>query len=157
MVKALERVFQKILNTEDTLSHLSKILVTQVFKKGDRCNPEIHRALAFLSSPGKVFNKHILEKIIEKTERCTSNTQYGFKSHRGTIDAIFIFRHVMQKTRESDFKLNFNFFHFKSAFDKIWRKAKWKMMTAIGINSKAVNIIENMYNKTICSDGYQTG
>ena len=66
MVKALERVFQKILNTEDTLSHLSKILVTQVFKKGDRCNPEIHRALAFLSSPGKVFNKHILEKIIEK-------------------------------------------------------------------------------------------
>ena len=34
------------------------------------------------------------------------------------------------------------------------------MVTAIGINNKVVNIIENMYNKTICSvvlDGNQTG
>ena len=34
------------------------------------------------------------------------------------------------------------------------------MMRAIGINNKIVNIIENMYNKTICSVvivGYQTG
>ena len=33
-------------------------------------------------------------------------------------------------------------------------------MRAIGINNKIVNIIENMYNKTICSVvivGYQTG
>ena len=68
----------------------------------------------------------------------------------------------MQKKidRERGVKLNFNFVDFKSAFDTSWKKALWKMVTAIGINNKVVNIIENMYNKTICSvvlDGNQTG
>ena len=40
MVKIMERIFQKILNTEDTPSHFPKFLVTQVFKKGDCCNLE---------------------------------------------------------------------------------------------------------------------
>ena len=40
---------------------------------------------------------------------------------------------------------------FKSAFDTIWRKALWKMMRAIGVSTKIVNIIEKMYNNTQCS------
>ena len=66
----------------------------------------------------------------------------------------------MQKARERGVKLHFNLVDFKSEFYTIWIKALRKMMRAIGISKKAVNIIENMYNKIVCSvviDGYQTG
>jgi len=65
----------------------------------------------------------------------------------------------MQKARERGVKLHFNFVDFKSAFDSIWREALWKMLRAIGVNNKIVNVIEHMYNKTLCSveiNGYRT-
>jgi len=37
---------------------------------------------------------------------------------------------------------------FKSAFDTVWREALWKMLRSIGISSKTVNIVENMYRNT---------
>ena len=33
----------------------------------------------------------------------------------------------------------------------VWRKALWKMLHAIGVNKKLVNIIKVMYKKTQCS------
>ena len=57
----------------------------------------------------------------------------------------------MQKSRERGMKLHYHFVDFKSAFDTIWRKALWKMMYSIGINSKIIKIIESMYNKSSCT------
>ena len=47
--------------------------------------------------------------------------------------------------------LHFNFVDFKDAFDTIWRKALWKMLKAIGVDPKIVNIIENLYSNTKCA------
>ena len=159
MVTMLEHIFQKILISEDTPLHFSKMLVTPVYKKGDSGNPENYRAIALLSIPGKVLNKILLEKIREKTEPFTSESQFGFRPKRGTVHAIFIARQIMEKAREKGIKLHCNFIDFKSAFDTIWRKALWKMLRAVGVNKKIVNIVENMYNKTVCAvavDGYTT-
>ena len=75
MVKILKRIFQKMLSTEDTPPHFSKMLVTPVFNKSDSWKTENYKAITFLSVPGYVFNKIILKKIIEKTERFTGNAQ----------------------------------------------------------------------------------
>ena len=48
-------------------------------------------------------------------------------------------------------ELHFHFIDFKSAFDTVWRKALWKMMRAIGVSSRIVNILEKMYDKTNCA------
>ncbi|KAI8489175.1 hypothetical protein Bbelb_331600 [Branchiostoma belcheri] len=39
----------------------------------------------------------------------------------------------------------------EAAFDTVWRKALWKMMRAIGVEGKIVNIIEEMYKNTQCA------
>ena len=55
--------------------------------------------------------------------------------------------------------LHFNFMDFKSAFDTVWRKALWRMMIAIGVDTKIVNIIEALYKDTECAiviDGHIT-
>ena len=159
MVKMLDHIFQMIITTEDTPSQFSKMLVTPVYKKGDIGKPENYRAIALLSIPGKVLNKILLNKIREKTEPFTSESLFGFRPKRGTVDAIFIARQIMEKAREKGIKLHFNFIDFKSAFDTIWREALWKMLRALEVNNNIVNIIENMYNKTTCAvvvNGYST-
>ena len=75
------------------------MLVTPIYKKGDKSLPENYRAITLLSIPGKVLNKILLNKIREKTGVFTSDRQYGFRPHRGTIDAM---RQLMQKSKKEE-------------------------------------------------------
>ena len=86
-----------------------------------------------------------------RIEEKTKESQYGFRPGPGTVDAIFIIRQVMQKARERKINLHFNFIDFKAAFDTVWGKAHWKILRSIGMGSKTVNIIEQLYDKTECA------
>ena len=83
-----------------------------------------------------------------KTEEAMKNSQFGFRQGRGAVDAIFIVRQIIEKAREHQVPLHFNFIDFKSAFDTVWRKAVWRMMIVIGVDTKIVNIIEALYKDT---------
>ena len=150
-VNVLHKLFNKVLSTNEVPSEWSKIMVTPIYKKGDTSNPENYRPISLLSIPGKVFNRILLEKIRERTETFTSNTQFGFRPNKGTIDAIFIVRQITEKAKERGVNLHFNFIDFKSAFDTVWREALWKMLLAIGVSTNIVNIVKTMYDKTTCS------
>ena len=77
-----------------------------------------------------------------------SDSQFGFRPGRGTTDAIFIIRKLIEKAKEHQIPLNFHFIDFKAAFDTIWREAHWKMLLKIGIPNKLVEIIKNLYDNT---------
>ena len=98
-----------------------------------------------------MLNKILLNKIREKTEVYTSDRQYGFRLNRGTVDAIFIVRQLIQKAKERGTKCHCHFLDFKSAFETIWRKASRKMMRSIGKNKKIVSFVEKIYDKTTCA------
>ena len=78
------------------------MLVTPIYKKGDKFLPENYRALPLISIPGKVLNKILLSKIRDKTEVFTSDRQYRFTPNRGTIDGIFIVRQLMQSPKKEE-------------------------------------------------------
>ena len=70
---------------------------------------------------------------------------------RGTVIAIFVARQIIEKAKEHQIPIHFNFIDFKAAFDTIWRKALWKMMLEIGIDPKIVRILETLYDNTECA------
>ena len=84
-------------------------------------------------------------------ESSMSDSQFGFKPGRGTTDAIFIIRQLIEKAKEHQIPLHFHFIDFKAAFETIWREALWKMLLKIGIPNKFVEIIKNIYDKMECS------
>ena len=67
------------------------------------------------------------------------------------MDAIFIVRQIMEKGKEHQVPLHFNFIDFKAAFDTIWRTALRKVLLAIGVDLKIVRIVEELYNNTECA------
>jgi len=64
------------------------------------------------------------------------------------VGAIYIVRQILEKSRKRNVPVHLHFIDFKAAFDTIWRKALWKMLRAIGIDPRFVNIIENLYKNT---------
>ena len=151
MIKVLHRIFCKVWSEESTPSDWSRLLLTPVHKKGDRLQAENHRAITLNSIPGKVFCRIILCRIQTQIEEFTGDSQFGFRPGRGTVDAIFVVRQIMEKARERGLRLHFNFIDFKAAFDTIWRKALWMMLNKIGIPNKIVSILKSMYQNTECA------
>lgn len=151
MVEMLKKIFNKIMEQVKTPTDFSKMIVTPVFKKGDKLLRENYRAIALLSIPGKVFLTILLKRMQENIDSRLRETQYGFRSGRGTVDAIFIVRQLIEKAKERNIPLSFHFIDFKAAFDTVWRKALWKMLRSIGVDQNIVAIIEDMYDRTECA------
>ena len=151
MIDMLHKIFNLILSSEKTPSDFSKMIVCPVYKKGDKLLMTNYRAIALLSIPGKIFLKILLERMKAKVDRKLKESQYGFRAGRGTVDAIFVVRQLMEKAKERNIPLHLNFIDFKSAFDTVWRNALWKMLLKIGVQPKYVNIIKYMYENTKCA------
>ena len=147
----LVKIVGKVWYEEKSPKDWSRMLISPIYKKGDKLDPSNYRAIALLSIPGKVFLKVLLNRMKSKIEEKIKESQYGFRHGRGTTDAIFIVRQLMEKARERKIDLHFNFVDFKSAFDTIWRKALWKMLRSIGVENKIVNIIQQLYEETECA------
>ena len=101
------------------------MIINPIHKKGDKSNPENYRAIALLSVLGKVFNKILLERVKDQTEETIKEIQLGFRPGRGTTDAIFVIRQLMEKAREHKIELHLNFINFKLTFDTICLNALW--------------------------------
>ena len=151
MIDMLHKIFNTVWKHKQTPKDWAKMLVTPIHKKGDKLNPGNYRAISLLSIPGKVFSRILLNRIHDRAENAISESQFGFRPGRGTVDAIFIVKQLIEKAREHNIKLHFNFVDFKAAFDTIWRKALWKMLLSIGVDQNIVSIIEKLYDDTECA------
>ena len=93
----------------------------------------------------------VLSRIQDTIDSHLAEEQCGFRSSRGTTDAVFVVRQIIEKATERKIPIHWNFVDFKAAFDTIWREALWKCMRSIGIDNKLVDLIENMYKQTKCA------
>ena len=137
MTKILHKIFNAIWVQEKTLKDWARMLVTPIHKKGDKLDPANHRAISFLSIPGKVFSRILLNRMKLKTEETTDESQFSFKPGRGTLDAIFIFaifvRQVIEKAQEH---------HVQGLVENYDRNRQ---------RPQIVLIIESLYNETECA------
>ena len=100
MVDMLHKIFCTAWSQEKTPHDFGKMIVSPIHKKGDKLPHENYRAIALLSIPGKIFLKILLNRMKDKVNAKLKETQYGFRAGRGTVDAIFIVRQIIEKARE---------------------------------------------------------
>ncbi|XP_030855774.1 uncharacterized protein LOC115929847 [Strongylocentrotus purpuratus] len=116
--QSMRQLLLKIINAAwsegETPEDGSKGLITPVFKKGDKLDPSNYRAITLLSIPGKVFCRMLLMRIEGTIENHLTEEQCGFRSLRGTTDAVFVVRQIIEKTRERRIPIHLNFVDFKA-------------------------------------------
>ena len=89
----------------------------------------------------------ILEMIIDRRlreETTIGDEQFGFMPGRGTTDAIFAVRQLMEKHREKQKELHMVFIDLEKAYDRVSRQEVWRCMREKGVPEKYVMIVQDM-------------
>lgn len=146
----MTRIFNRVLQDEQTPADWSNLLIIPIHKKEDKMMTSNYRAVTLTSIPCKVFCKIILQRMQIRIDEALKESQFGFRVGRGTVDAIFVMRQVMEKAKERKLTLHINFVDFKAAFDTIWREALWKMLEVLveGVSEKLIKVVKSMYDNT---------
>ena len=96
-------------------------LVTAVFKKGIPVSAENYRPISLLAVGYKLFASVLLRRLKSAgAESGIWHTQFGFRSQRGTVDAIFVARRLLEQTlAHKDEQLVFLALDWSKAFDSV--------------------------------------
>ncbi|XP_063624759.1 uncharacterized protein LOC134796499 [Cydia splendana] len=118
--------------------------------KGDRSDCNSYRGISLLSTPGKVFARILLNRLLPLSETILPETQFGFRPDRGTCEAIFSVRQLLEKSREQLQPMFLCFVDLEKAFDSVPREALWTILTKLGCPDKFVKLLRLLHDEMKC-------
>ena len=149
LIPYLTPMFQKIVTQGYYPPGWAVGVVTPVPKpKGDSTIMDNYRAITVGVAISKVFAQVILERLDDWAEKggWRAPTQFGFRKGRGTSEAVFMLRHLVDKSQHQKKPLFSAFIDFKKAYDSVPRELLWKSLGKMGIHGPILDILQQMYN-----------
>jgi len=128
----------------------SGVIVSFYKNKGDSRDPSNYRPITLLSIPSKVVVSIIISRIQPHLLTKRRPQQAGFTPRRSTTDCILALQVLAQERREYKKQLLAAYVDLKAAFDSLDRQALWLLLKGIGVPSKYINILRDLYSDTTC-------
>ena len=104
-----------------------------------------------MSHTMKVWERIIETRLRDRVE--ISKQQYGFMPEKGTTNAMFALRMLMEKYRKGQRELHCVFVDLEKAYDSVPREELWYCMRKSRIVEKYVQLVQDMYE--VCSRNYR--
>ena len=149
----LNCLFNKVLELEHTPNSWSEIIISMLYKnKGPKNCPENYRPIALVNCIVIIFTKIVENRL---TKWCEINNvlpewQNGFRRGRSCLDNIFTLNALIQfHLNKCKGKVYAAFIDFKSAFPSVKHNLLWDKLLKMGISSKIVNILIDLYSKAV--------
>ena len=113
-------------------------LLSPIYKRGNRLNPDNYRGITLLNVLGKLFTTVLNNRLESWAEnyRIYVEAQNGFRKGRGTVDSIFVLHNVINEFMEKGNKLYTCFIDFSKAFDYVVSDNLWYKLLKSGIRGK---------------------
>nr|VZH96743.1 unnamed protein product [Spirometra erinaceieuropaei] len=123
-----------------TIVHLYK-------RKGYRQVCDNHRGISLLNIAGKIFACILLNRLNNHLEQgLLSESQCGFRRHRGTTDMIFAARQLQEKCQEMRTHLYSTFVDLTKAFDTVNREGLWKITQKFGCPERFTQMVRQLHD-----------
>ena len=122
-------------------------LVTAIFKKGDVASCENYRPISLLPIGYKLYAAVLLSRLkAAGAEARIWKTQYGFRSGRGTSEALFVARRLMDDTwAQKAGSLIFLALDWAKAFDSVSPSALLTALRRFGVPAEFVEAVGSIY------------
>ena len=121
-VQMLYSLFSKIWEKEEVPAPVERRNHHQAAKKRDLRDCSNYRGTVLLSTPGKVLNRVLLERMKEAVNPKLRDQQAGFRRNRSCADQIASQRIIVEQSLEWNSPLFINFIDYKKAFDSVDRE-----------------------------------
>ena len=100
-----------------------------------------YRGIKLMSHTMKVWERIIKASLKGRVE--ISKQQYGFMPGKGTTDAVFALRMLMEKYREGQRELHCAFGDLEKTYDRVPREKLWYCMRKSGMVEKYVQLVQD--------------
>jgi len=104
-------------------------VITPIFKKGDRREPQNYRGISILNTCYKIYSRilnmklQIYSKVFMMTE-----TQNGFRKGQSCTNPTFYLKLLIEKGREFNLETHLLFIDYEKAFDNIQRQILFNIL-----------------------------
>ena len=141
-------LFNKILETKSYPEGWSTCVLTPIPKSGDPRDLNNFRGIAVGTALGKLFSQCLLGRLDTwaEDEGYRAESQFGFRNGMGTMEAVFLMRHVIEKAGSSSKPLCAAFVDFKKAYDTVDRTLLWKSLEKLGMHGPILDVLQQMYS-----------
>ena len=144
---AILKLFNLILSVDYFPDIWNQGLITPIFKKGDKFDPNNYRGICVNSNLGKVFCSIINVRVLNflNKHNVLSKSQIGFIPKHRTTDHIYILHTLIDKHVHQNYtKIYTCFIDLQKAFDSIWHTGLFFKDIESGVGGKAYDIIKSM-------------
>ncbi|KAL0279224.1 UNVERIFIED_CONTAM: hypothetical protein PYX00_000829 [Menopon gallinae] len=142
---AVTSLFNKIYTTGVIPEDWLKSTFVPIPKKSSAKRCEEFRTISLMSHVLKLFLKIIHGRIYRKCEEQISDTQLGFRGGLGTRDALFAIQVLVQRCLDMNKDVFLCFIDYEKAFDRVQHEKMIQILQQVGLDSRDVRIIANLY------------
>ena len=136
--------------TGDNPTQFAVNTITPIYKgKGEPSSLDSYRGIAVGSLFGKVY-EHVLHSRLNKQAEqlgLRGEAQYGFRPGRGSLDGMFVLRHLVERAQADRRPMYCVFVDFEKAFDCVDRALLLQRWRAMGVSGSFHNALVNMYDR----------
>jgi len=144
-IKEITNLLNTIYDTGKIPVDLKRSIYIALPKKPGTTDCDQHRTISLMSHLTKVLLRIIMNRIRDKILPEISETQFGFMADKGTLNAIFALRILMERAVEVQTDLYLCFIDYSKAFDKVRHCDLFDILQRLNIDGKDLRILRNLY------------
>ena len=146
------RLLNLVFEAGEVPSDWNEVLVSPVFKRGDRTDMANYRPISVGDSLEKLYATVLNARLVGWLEAngLRASCQAGFRPQLGTEHQLFALRHCVEECRRRHQPLYACFLDFAKAYDSVPRHLLWHIMQSIGVSARYLCAVQSMYKDVSC-------